>query len=247
MTATFTEVRTVSATVPLVHLQDALTWVAPCAATGRRPALEPECLRSIEVRIAEAGSHAPHFGKDWGHVTAEGRAVSFAATDRYRLGWATLQALSEGEHESGDTGEATFLIDAKALAAAVKSLPKSKRGMPVNTVRFTFDQDTQLVTLDVFEYGTDLVSSVKFQTVPESFPKYQALIPDVTLPDYTAEAFHVNAAFVADFAKAAVKMHAEGTMRIAPRSSKACAVATAWVDDYVPRFSAILMPVRTPR
>lgn len=240
MTATFTEVRTVSATVPLVHLQDALTWVAPCAATGR----VPENLRSIEVRIAEAGSHAPHYGKDWGHVTAEGRAVSLAATDRYRLGWCTI--LTTGDDDSA-TGDATFLLDAKALAAAVKSLPKSKRGMPENTVRFTFDQDTQLVTLDALEYGTDLVSSVKFQTVPGSFPKYQALIPDVTLPDYTAEVFHVNAAFVADFAKAAVKVHPEGTLRIAPRAEKACAVATAWVDDYAPRFSAILMPVRTPR
>jgi DNA polymerase III sliding clamp (beta) subunit (PCNA family) len=202
-------------------------------------------MRAVQVRIAEAGSHAPHYGKDWGHVTVEGRAVSFAATDRYRLAWSTI--LTTGDDESSNEGSATFLIDAKALAAAVKSLPKSKRGMPENTVRFTFDQDTQLVTLDVFEYGTDLVSSVKFQTVPGSFPKYQALIPDVTLPDYTAEVFHVNAAFVADFAKAAVKVHGSGTMRIAPRSSKACAVATAWVDDYAPRFSAILMPVRTSR
>lgn len=246
MTTTFTEVRTVSATVPLVHLQDALTWVAPCAATSQGS----EYLRSIEVRIAEAGSHAPHYGKDWGHVTAEGRAVSFAATDRYRLGWATLQALSEGEHESGDTGEATFLIDAKALAAAVKSLPKSKRGMPVNTVRFTFDAPLHTVTLDVFDRGVT-VGSVMLPTVDTqdatSFPKYELLVPDVTLPDYTAEVFHVNAAFVADFAKAAVKVHGSGTMRIAPRSSKACAVATAWVDDYAPRFSAILMPVRTSR
>lgn len=240
MNATFTEVRTVSATVPLVHLQDALTWVAPCAATGR----VPECLRSIEVRIAEAGSHVPHYGKGWEHVTGAGRAVSFAATDRYRLAWSTILTTGDGDSATGD---ATFMLDAKALAAAVKSLPKSKRGMPENTVRFTFDQDTQLVTLDALEYGTDLVSSVKFQTVPGSFPKYQALIPDVTLPDYTAEVFHVNAAFVADFAKAAVKVHGSGTMRIAPRAEKACAVATAWVDDYAPRFSAILMPVRTPR
>lgn len=241
MTATSTEVGTVTATVSLVHLQDALTWVAPCASTDR--GLKNLC--SIEVRIAEAGSHAPHYGKGWGHVTAEGRAVSFAATDRYRLGWSTI--LTTGDDESSNKGSATFLIDAKALAVAVKSFPKSKRGMPENTVRFTFDQDTQLVTLDVLEYGTDLVSSVKFQTVLKSFPKYDSLVPDVTLPDYTAEAFHVNAAFLADFAKAAVKVHQEGTLRIAPRAEKACAVATQWVDDYAPRFSAILMPIRVAR
>lgn len=242
MTKTLTEVRTVTATVPLVQLQDALTWVAPCCAATAR---EPEILRSIEVHIAEAESHPQHYGKGWKHVTAEGRAVSFAATDRYRLGWSTI--LTTGDDEYSDKGSATFLIEAKALAAAVKSFPKSKRGMPENTVRFTFDQDMQLVTLDVLEYGTDLVSSVKFQTVLGSFPKYQALIPDVTLPDYTAEAFRVNAAFLADFAKAAVKVHPEGTLRIAPRAEKACAVATEWVDCYTPRFSAILMPIRVAR
>lgn len=252
MTATLTpsDTRTglTTVSVPLSQFQDALAWVAPCAATGSGFG-NVAWMHAVEVRIANGGSHAPHYGKQWEHVSTAGRAVSFAATDRYRLGWATLQASSEGEHESGDTGEATFLIDAKALVTAARSLPKAKRGS-VFTVRVTFDAQLHTATLDVFDRGVT-VGSVMLPTVDThdatSFPKYESLVPDVTLPDYTAEAFHVNAAFVADFAKAAVKVHKSGTMRIAPRSSKACAVATAWVDDHAPRFSAILMPIRMPR
>lgn len=249
---------TTSITVPAPDLARAIAWVAPAAA--KDSARNTSYYIGINLTFGHADYHAPHFepAKGWKSKLIGDYAISVAATDRYRLHWATvnvpaIEDTTVGVEYAIPSGSIT--LPAKELATVAKTWPKPSRAtiMP-NRIRITFIEDDSLapVRFDVLEPAADIV--VASQTIrPDSqqtFPKYARLVPAV---DNTTSAASVawDPAFMADLASTAKTLKlgtlafhlpaAEG--KNVEQVQRACLIVPN-DDSTTVSYAAILMPVK---
>jgi hypothetical protein len=96
-------------------------------------------LRTIRFTIGDAYDHVPHYEhRTFTKRSMAGTAISMAATDRYRLAWATAGCTAPAPMES----QVEFLLSATALRKMVAAMPKPVRRKPS-------DKHVPLVTLTV--------------------------------------------------------------------------------------------------
>jgi hypothetical protein len=247
--STTTTQQTATVALPLVDLLDALAWVTPASASTND---RNNAFAGVHFTYGPGTEHAPHWNSQWVKVPTERYAVTLAATDRYRLAYSTIEVPTvEGAPEPSASG--MFVLDTKELLNAAKVWGKPRKGMPSPLARLVHDVEANTVALSLVDPITDQASSTNVLQVSElpttNWPKYQRLLPDVDATQPMA-LVNVNAAFLADFAKSAVKVNRNGSevVSLAPyHAEKAIPVRPYWNADATVHHSAILMTIRLDR
>lgn len=241
-TTTTTQAAVTTVAVPLFELRRALEWVIPSASSpaDRSP------YSVVHFLFGAPEQHTPHYDKRWDLVPATSYALSVAATDRYRLSYATIsgaQVKDTNDLTSIDAG-GTFVVPLKELKAAMKAWPKPKGSH--EDVLIAFRNEGTQVTVTVTENG-QLAQQTFLPTEDMSFPKYKGLIPPVPENRTEAPYFTLNAHFLQQMAAAATKVNGRGGVGLSfsPMDpQKAIPVRTHWDADATTHFSAIIMPIR---
>jgi len=159
---------------------------------------------------------------------SEDEPIIFAATDRYRLAAANLDA-----GRCVVEGEGSFLLCRKDAIDLVKRLPKPKRNSIVPNVNVT--QTKGYVTFFWVHEGSTV--SAEFRTLDGDFPKWQSLIPTEAKP---VENVAYNPAYLADVAKLPSGSNQPVKWMFSGESRPALA---HWDHDGI-AWQYLLMPVR---
>lgn len=233
---------TVTLTVPLADLTNAITWTSPAASTDER-------LDSICFTYGPAAKHAAHYTPSGARKPFTGYALSLAATDRYRLHWSTT-TVPDGPTET-DALAGSFCVKAKALVAAAKSWPKPPRGEApgIRFVRITFTPDlADEVRLEAM-VGDQVIALNVLPSEASTFPKYESLVPKMsndTGPSIAAFA----PAFLMDLAKASKALFKDSCLVFHfQEDATAKKAALVFPNNFSEQAacSAILMPVKVNR
>jgi DNA polymerase III sliding clamp (beta) subunit (PCNA family) len=143
-------------------------------------------------------------------VTAD--AVTFAATDRYRLAVVTYSkprasvhaSISPQDVDPEPWAEWSALVPAKALVAAIKALPKLGRTYPTSLpdAWLEWSEGTGAASLHNSLTVRGFEGSQTVRALDGEFPKYRALIPaDDTMPTLDGGTIRWNVSYMADVAK----------------------------------------------
>jgi DNA polymerase III subunit beta len=165
-------------------------------------------------------------------VTSEG--VTFAATDRYRLAVGTVR-WSEGATARYGADDWAVSVDAKALTAAVKSLPKADK--------YGRHSEAQ-VFVNLTPTGVEIVHPTGTTVLPVvelDFPRWRALVPaeDATV---AVESIAWNPAYMADVAKLPTTRNRPIRWTFYGETRPACARFGGGDDVFT--WLYLLMPVR---
>lgn len=240
-TSTQTAVSTVA--VPLHEIRRALEWVIPSASTDS----SNPSFSVVNFIFGEPAQHTPHYDRDWIKVPAKSYALSVAATDRYRLSYATIsgaQVTDTTDLTSIDAG-GSFSVPVKELKAAMKAWPKPT-SIGSTDVMVAFKVESSQVTVSVTDHGQLTTQAVLPTINDRPFPRYKDLIPDVPRGRSEAVFFTLNSSFVQQMGAAAAKVNDRSAgISFAPsHPNKAIPVRTHWDADSLSHFSAIIMPIR---
>lgn len=152
-------------------LQTAAAWVAPAAGVARQ-----KNAKLMDMRV-ELGP-APFYDESWNLGWRTG--LTLACTDSYIMSWATVVTLPESEPFNLEVS-----VDAKNLAAAIKSWPKKPAGALVcielaeNHLRLTHGRDDPMNIPLSMEPFPNWQSVVK--TLPDNDGTYEATIRTANL------------------------------------------------------------------
>lgn len=118
----------ITTTVDGFLLRDALQWVLP--ACGKVTGGSPPQFRFVQFTIGPAHGHPDH-GDGAANAGPDGLCLTLAATDRFRLHYATLPVLSTSAPgvAPGADWDCRFLrVDGKDVGDAAKGWPKPRSG-----------------------------------------------------------------------------------------------------------------------
>lgn len=166
-------------------------------------------------------------------VTAEG--VTFAATDRYRLAVATVKWADPHAPMRYGSEDWAVSVDAKALAAAVKGLPKADKYGRHSEAHVYVNPTPNGVEL-VHPTGTTVLP-----VVDAEFPRWRALVPAEDSATGT-ERIAWNPAYMADAAKLPTTRNRPIRWTFHGETKPACARFGGGDDVFT--WLYLLMPVR---
>ena len=239
MTMTTTDTRTAvrTATVNTSAFRSALEWVAPAFEKDRTlPALS-----SIYLRIGPSDAHPGTYRADWSRRMPKGAAITLAATDRYRLHWATVDI-----DVSEDVPRFDFMVPGAELLTAAKSWPKRTRGFAADLEQLAIDVPADALAATFTARFLDVTASSSLRLTDGTFPRFDSLMPW----DFEGDADpvgHYSPTYLAQMATAAAKVGTpKAAIHMRLRGVKPAAFAATTADDNVAHYSAILMPIRVP-
>lgn len=231
--------QTTTITLDTALFRNAVKWASSAAA---KDGIGLPALTGVHFTVGGTGTydHPKHYDfRTFDMVEAETDTfnISLAATDRFRLAWASMVA-----QDQPLIGEpATFLIPAADLTQMLRCLPKRKRGANPDWVNMAITTESALEEgkVTAVEFIT-ASTSTKLLPMEDSFPKYHAL---------SGRGFEAldgpvgyNPTYLAQMAKSCAEISGKNsTMRLRPQANKPTGIAC---DSDPLKASAVLMPVR---
>ncbi len=227
--------------VNTADLHAMLGWASAVCVAGK--GYEGHWLSAVEFRLG--GEHADTFDKYWNRVPRRNpNALSVAATDRFRLAWASTPGV---ELLDGSPVKAVLaLADVKAL---VKALPVGTKSRPcADVVRITVDGETVGFEVMASNDDTPYMTSVLTQpTHAGRFPDYPTgIVGKVSPQEDHNSTFAVDPGLLCGMLSAAKKIapHAMFATGGEMRAMLVCPV----IDDHTrTRFAGLIMPMRINR
>jgi hypothetical protein len=184
-------------TMTVPDLTALVAMVSHAAATDD---IAPAAMRSLKFTIAPGAEHIPHFA----HRTfakAPVRmptAISAAATDRYRLAWATAKCEPTSE---GEVTPVEFLLRADALRKMLAAFPKAGRKPSDGPQKVVIEVTDSAVQFTVG--GVEYEQATTLARVRHDFPNLGRVIQ---YDEKVESTFAVNPAFAAEMFTAFTKV-----------------------------------------
>lgn len=216
-------------------LHKALMWTVPSAADRTSPSLSV-----VSFTVSTVDNAPQHYGRDWSTAVTEsdsGYVLTVAATDRYRLTYATVPILDIGTLNPDPYAicEGSVLVDVADIKQHVTAFGKA--GMSATT---TLTQTGGMVTFATKQTGGD--SAVTLLERVGSFPNVRQLMGTIKPAELAAGPVAYDPQFLGDMATAARKIDRGSQLQLAPNGERATVVRLN--RDSVMRFAGLVMPVR---
>lgn len=194
-------------------LLGAFEWAAHAAGKDDRL----PTLTKVHFRFGPADVHPDHYAEDFTAERQPTHALTVAATDQYRMAWASVPLWTERDTEPPAVAPFTMLVSAAELLAVARTwrnrAPRNVLILPDPTLG-----QVEFVLLD--GYRSDQEGFIRGATLPmvantdddnRRFPKYHHLVnADGVDPDAKAYAHRVTSTYLRQMLTASAKLPGGG-------------------------------------
>lgn len=222
--------------IPMTHLQQLIQFTGHAAAEDKYGLPALSC---IQFTAGPGEEHIPHFEhRTFTEHRLDTPLLTTAATDRFRLAWASAQCKVEGD-------PATFMVTAVALRSMVRGLPAQGSGRNKRHFDVTIEVlEKSAVRFTVADEGTGYEQSTTLATVEGPFPKLEKVLR-FGHEQMKPESYAVNPTYAAQMFDAFARVRPYRGVPVAvSQTGDNLPVRYSMVNDTEVRASGMLMPVK---
>lgn len=223
-------------TVPMKHLMQLIQFTGHAAAEEK---FGLPALACIQFTVGPGEEHIPHYEhRSFAEHRLDIPLLTTAATDRFRLAWASAACKVEGDPVS-------FMVTAVALRSMVRGLPAQGTGRNKRHFDVTIEVlEKSAVRFSVEDEATGYRQSTTLATVPGDFPKL-AKVLRFGHEQMKPESFAVNPTYAAQMFDAFARIRPYRGVPVAvSHTGDKLPVRFSMVNDTEVRASGMIMPVK---